>query len=223
MSFLSRLLRKQPERERSFGLDDLDIKLKPYLNFEGGFFIEAGANDGIIQSNTYYYEQFKKWRGILVEPIPEKSELCRKNRCHSIVENYALVPFDFKGDVVDMHYCNLMSLVKGAMKSDQADLDHINLGCEVQKIKTREITVPATTLTSLLDRHNIEKIDFFSLDVEGYELNVLKGLDLDRHRPNWMLIEARHREEIESHLRSYYELVATLSHHDVLFKALNPL
>ena len=41
----------------------------------------------------------------------------------------------------------------------------------------------------ILDEYNIKKIDFLSLDVEGYELNVLKGLNLNVNRPTYMLIE----------------------------------
>jgi hypothetical protein len=40
----------------TYSLHDLDDKLLKYLNFENGFFIEAGANDGLSQSNTALYE-----------------------------------------------------------------------------------------------------------------------------------------------------------------------
>lgn len=50
-------------------LNDLDSKLEKYLNFQNGFFIEVGGNDGYKQSNTYYLEKFLGWRGILVEAI----------------------------------------------------------------------------------------------------------------------------------------------------------
>ena len=52
-------------------LNDIDRKLEKYLDFEEGFFVEAGANDGFNQSNTYYLEKIKKWSGILIEPIPD--------------------------------------------------------------------------------------------------------------------------------------------------------
>ena len=41
-----------PLSRRSFALNDLDLKLKPYLGDGPGIFIEAGGNDGISQSNT---------------------------------------------------------------------------------------------------------------------------------------------------------------------------
>ena len=42
------------------GLNGLDDKLEKYLDYTNGFFIEAGGNDGFLQSNTYYLEKFKK-------------------------------------------------------------------------------------------------------------------------------------------------------------------
>jgi len=44
-------------------------------------------------------------------------------------------------------------------------------------------------LSLLLDELNITDVDFWSLDVEGFELPVLKGLDFERHRPKFILIE----------------------------------
>lgn len=105
-------------KEEYFALNQLDIKLKKYLNFRRGYFIEAGANDGVKQSNTLYFEKYKGWRGILIEPIPNLAKKCRINRPKCIVENCALVPFDFQETYIEMQYCNLMSLVKGAMKSE---------------------------------------------------------------------------------------------------------
>jgi hypothetical protein len=57
------------------------------------------------------------------------------------------------------------------------------------------------------------------LDVEGYELQVLRGLDLMKYRPRFMLIEARDREGFESFLGVRYRPLAELSCHDVLYQA----
>ncbi len=221
MSFFAKLqkLRQKFPRGESFSLNELDLKLKPYLDFERGYFIEAGANDGLAQSNTLFYEKFRQWTGLLIEPIPDLAAQCRLNRPRCAVENCALVPFHYPRQTIEMRYCNLMSLVKGAMKDEAADLDHIRRGCEVQKISTYQLTVPARTLTSLLDQHHPPAIDFLSLDVEGFELDVLKGMDFDKYTPKWMLVEARSRAEMESFLHPWYETVAQLSHHDVLFRS----
>jgi FkbM family methyltransferase len=208
-------------RKRSFALNQLDLKLLAYLDFKNGFYLEAGANDGISQSNTYYFERYRNWRGILIEPIPELAEKCKINRPGSIVENCALVPFDFKEEFIEMRFCGLMSLVKGAMKSEEDELKHLEKGLAVQKnIKeTYIVKVRARTLTSVLEQYGINDIDLFSLDVEGYELNVLKGLDFKRCRPNFILVEARFQDEIDTFLKPMYEPIAELSHHDKLYRS----
>ncbi|GGA22560.1 tetratricopeptide repeat protein [Okeania sp. KiyG1] len=104
---------------KSYALNQLDLKVTSYLTWENGFFIEAGANDGISQSNTLYFERYKNWQSILIEAIQELVEKCRINRSKSVVENYALVPFNYGQDYIKMYYCNLMSFVDGAMESEE--------------------------------------------------------------------------------------------------------
>lgn len=227
--FLSRLLgksdrKKQKARKRTKvkpALNDLDNLLAPYLDFDNGFFIECGANDGYAQSNTFYLESQKGWRGLLVEGIPTLYEKCVVNRPHSIVKNCALVSRDYTADTVTMHYCNLMSMVEGSMKSSDLQTEHLNAGLAVQKIdESYSVDVKALTLESVLDSlGEVPKIDFFSLDVEGYELEVLKGLNLARYRPTYILVEARFYDEISNFMSAnQYREVAKLTSHDYLFK-----
>lgn len=212
-----------PRRRRSYALNDLDLKLQPYLDFDGGFFIEAGANDGLSQSNTLYFERYRGWTGLLIEPVPELAARCRKNRPRCVVESVALTPCSFAGDRIQMQYCNLMSLVAGAMRTPEEEAEHLRQGCACQRIKSYALTVPTSPLSALLDRHGIRRVDLLSLDVEGYELPALQGIEFERHRPQWMLIETRYRQAIDDYLQPLYEPVAELSYHDVLYRCRQPV
>jgi FkbM family methyltransferase len=220
------MVRLQGERwnllpRRSFGLDQLDLKLAKYIRNRNGYFVETGGNDGIAQSNTLYFERYLGWRGLLIEPIPHLSEQCRRNRPRSHVEQKALVPFGYAQDTVGMTYCNLMSLVDGARGSAAADTAHLERGRKYLATEDRveQLSVPATTLTDVLERVGAHHIDLLSLDVEGYEPQVLDGLDFDRFRPDWILVEANDRDAIATRLGARYDLVDVLSHHDVLYRA----
>ena len=61
-------------------------------------------------------------------------------------------------------------------------------------------------------------IDFLSLDVEGAELDVLKGIDFDKFKFKYMIIECRDIDRLESFLINHrYRLVEKITHHDYLF------
>ena len=199
-------------------LNDIDTKMEKYIDYKNGFFIEVGANDGRRQSNTYYLEFKKHWTGLLVEAIPDLYKKCKRNRKHVDVYNYALVSPNYPKSTLLLHYANLMSIGENAMSSDCLQ-HHISEGLAVQGgISTYTIEVPVATLESILDKNPPPVIDFFSLDVEGAELEVLKGLNLKRYRPKFILVEVRNFNQVTSFLQDNgYEYIEPLSHHDYLY------
>jgi FkbM family methyltransferase len=203
-------------------LNGIDDKLAKYLAYSGGFFIEVGANDGFTQSNTYYLENFLGWSGILIEPIPNLFEQCCRTRKNSVVFNCALVSNEHNSKAISMRYANLMSLTEGAFADQSIENEHISTGLKVQNIdESYKIDVPARTLESVLDdvKDKPATIDFFSLDVEGYELNVLKGLNLEKYRPRYLLLEDLFNTyELHSYLAIYYSLVEMFTDHDYFYQ-----
>jgi len=208
-----------------YALDQLDEKMLEYLDYDNGVFVEAGANDGISQPNTCFYEREKNWTGLLVEPNPIMFQRCKINRPKSFVENYALVSENYEGntiqgDFLDTNYDSLVSSV-----TDVGDWDNVYLSGRRNYILNGDvnlITVETITLTKLLDKHGITNIDFFSLDVEGYEISVLNGLDFSRFRPKYMLIETANFSEIQEKIKEYmkeknYKFIKKLSGNDDLF------
>jgi FkbM family methyltransferase len=202
-------------------LHDMDRMLEPYLPFDGGFFVEAGANDGYLQSNTYYLEKFKSWKGILIEPIPELYELCLTERPNAKVFNCALVPEGHSEPTVHMTYAGLMSLVAGAQGSSEADHAHAEAGTLLGWDRNYEVQVPARTLTEVFEEAAPPEIDLLSLDVEGYEPEALAGLDLDRWAPLYLLIEAvdeERRRKVDDLVGEHYKRIDQLSPLDVLYR-----
>ena len=204
-------------------LNGLDDKLEKYLDFENGIFIEAGANDGVSQSNTYYLEFAKGWTGLLVEAVPDLARKCASVRKNAITENTALVDRNFRKPTLKLFYANLMTVAEGVWEESLIK-KHVQDGLEVQHIDASyEIEAPAATLRSLLEKHRFSHIDFFSLDVEGYEMKVLDGLDLDIFRPVYLLVESRTPEPLERFLTSKgYRFVETLSQWDYLYRRDEP-
>jgi len=149
--------------------EPFDLKLNKEIFFEkeNGFFIELGAYDGLTQSNTAFFEKTKNWTGILIEASRDRYEECVKNRPNSKCVNTACSATD-NASISFNHENGLMSKV----------VDDGVYSCD------------ASTLETILDNCEVDRnIDFLSLDVEGHELEVLKGLNLCKYRPNYMLIE----------------------------------
>jgi FkbM family methyltransferase len=197
-------------------LNDLDDKLTKYLNYKNGFFIEVGANDGYSQSNTYYLEKILGWRGILVEAIPDLYEKCKKERKKAMCYNFALVEDGFAGHSVEMNFAGVMGLMScvkdcyvGSHYTPSRNTD-----------ESYAVSVPARTLASILDEiiSCPFEIDFFSLDVEGYELNVLRGINLSKYKPKYILVETKRLDEVDSFLRDKkYTMREQLTYHDYLY------
>jgi FkbM family methyltransferase len=202
------------------GLDGLDVRLQPYVDFENGFFIEAGANDGFAQSNTYWLERFRGWNGILIEPMPILCERCRRERPRSTVYNYALVADNWRNTHVTMRVAGLMSFVDGALPvAVQAAHEQAAKRLKLLSDKAPCVRVPARSLNAILENHqNLPAIDLLSLDVEGFEKPVLEGFDLARYHPTWLLIETKDPSSLAPLLDPYYSQINQLSYHDFLFR-----
>jgi len=176
--------------------------LDDYLDFRNGYFVEAGANDGVSQSNTFFLGRRRGWCGILVEPIPELASIARRWRPDAIVENVCLVAPENSGHTMTILDLDLQSLTLSSNNA-QMQLESIRLPNDVRGAK-RLVASQAETLSGVLSRHGNPNVDFLSLDVEGYELEVLRGLDLQTHTPRYILIETKSPDAVLKYLEDYY-------------------
>lgn len=154
----------------------LDKKLDTIFEQKtGGFFIELGAHDGLFQSNTAFLEFSRGWTGVLIEPSKNVYDECVINRPNSKCFNCACVSSDYKDTYILGNFIGDPTSSADSRRQAPSFLFHVK----------------AATLTHILDSivPPIKEIDFLSLDVEGYELAVLGGLDFNKYRPKFMLIE----------------------------------
>ena len=175
---------------------ELAYKVASMINKKNGFYIEAGANNGIWQSNTLYLETELGWTGLLIEPNKHKFEECKKNRVNNLFYNCALVDFSYDKESIE-GYFNEVDYENSLMA--QVSVNNPEFSEEDPRWQDKlKVQVKARKLSNILDENNITEVDFFSLDVEGYELNVLNGIDFKRHAPRLICTEIRNKNNNQS-------------------------
>ena len=204
-------------------INNLDKKIESYVNFNNGYFVELGANDGISQSNSYYFEKYRGWKGVLVEPIPHNYLKCLKNRSKKTqVFCNACVSFDYKEKFVEIVYSNLMSTSLGLETDISNSKNHALLGKQFLEEDEDNFNFGAIAnqLNNILSKANAPKqIDFLSLDIEGAEIEVLKGINHNEYRFKFICIESRDIQKINNYLTiNNYLLIEQFSPIDYLFK-----
>lgn len=206
----------------------LDLRLIDAIEpSRNGYFVELGANDGVRQSNTYKLQRRYGWTGLLIEPSPQRFAECVLNRAFGNrpkVRCAACVPFGFSDRFVEIEEADLMSVAKGLEVPDKQAVEHADSGRIFLKDSAlrHSYGALARTLTGLLDEVKAPAaFDLLSLDVEGNELAVLLGLDIERYQPKWILVETRGAEIAEFLSKSGYQLHSVLadygSYSDLLF------
>ncbi|ESO06590.1 hypothetical protein HELRODRAFT_188408 [Helobdella robusta] len=154
------------------------------LKKKGGFFVEAGAYDGETASNTLFLEVERGWSGLLVEPDPYfYTQLVGKNRNVWSI-NACLSPFNYASKL----YLQESNGQLGKLQADKSS-----------KFVTEVPCFPFESLLLAIDR---KTVDFFSLDVEGGEVPILKTIKFDEFDIKTLAVEYRHGKTEE-----YYEVM----------------
>ena len=204
--------------EKYYGQHGEDFLLdKVFGGKKDGFYVEIGCLDGIEFSNTYFFEK-KGWKGICVEAHNDFISLLKTNRPNATVVHCAVGEKDV--DEVTF-YANKIGSLSTLDKTEEARWqEHYKSffhGFEEQKVKMR-------TLNTIFEEQKVPNIDFVSLDIEGYEIKALEGLNLKQFRPHIFIIEYKdeaHKSQLEDILiPAGYHMLAHLGCN--LFYGLNP-
>ena len=170
-----------------------------YANSSRHFYMEIGANDGVRESNSRFFDLCLGWAGLLVEPHPDNYK--RMERLRPNAHHLGVAPScDTTGGQVKFpahRYTNAVANEEGAT-----------------------LDIHCGPLSYYLDQIGIDHIDFWSLDVEGSELNILRTVDFDKVAIDVILAESANRLPEKQHLadevRAYlqqrgYLLLASVS------------
>ena len=172
-----------------------DINVLKFLNYKkNGFFIELGAVDGVNLSNTLLLENKYNWTGMLIEPDKNEYNKLITNRKNCICLNELVDEVsNLKKEFI---YNESEQMLSGIV--DTIDKERI------KNHNTKTVTLITITLTDLLNKYNAPNIiDFLSLDTEGSELDILKGIDFNKYKFRYMSIEHNWKEPARGNIRTF--------------------
>ena len=169
----------------SYAQNGEDIRVwRAFRQYEGQLtYVDVGANEPRHLSITASLSDLG-WRGLLIEADPVLAAELRAFRPHDVVVECAAS--DAPGTIT---FHTVPGTGLGTLNADEAQAAH------TRGFDTRELTVQARTLDDILGSElqfvaHDGQIHFMSIDVEGAEATVLNGLDLTKHRPWVLCIEA---------------------------------
>jgi FkbM family methyltransferase len=157
------------------------------------YFVEMGARNGLDDSNTLFYEETLGWRGLLVEAQPAFYEHLSRNRprahvLHGAIGRHSNCTF------------NDVRMANGMIEPGWSGLTPQNVpkGAALAPYPVR-----CYELAPVLRLLKMQRVDYFSLDVEGSELAVLESIDWGQVNIGVLGVEsyAAHDESIRTLLR----------------------
>ena len=163
--------------KRSYSQGSMDLVLKSiFNNKQNGVYIDVGCQHPIKNNNTYLL--FKKgWTGINIDLDRVNIDLFNYNRPNDFNFNIAISD---KIEELDLYYYH--------QKSPINTLD-VNVSKKQGSKIEKTIKIQTNTLTNIINKTTINDIDVLSIDVEGFELKVLKGLDFNKFKPKIIITE----------------------------------
>jgi FkbM family methyltransferase len=149
-----------------------------FKNKKNGLYLELGALDGVLYSNTKYFEDSHNWKGILIEPHPVKFELLKKNRPNNFLFNSLVSD---KHEMLEfLYFTEYLTQVSGVVNSlSQHHYDAYFNNNKFSHIPQEKILLQPKTLSEIINSTGIKHIDLLSLDVEGHEYEVLMSFNFD--------------------------------------------
>jgi len=205
--------------QRSQGGQDVEIYNRYFKNKCFGTFLEMGALNGEQFSNSWFFEKVLGWRGVCVEPNPITYGQLIQNRPLCIDVNAAVT--STKGTLKFMQVEGYSEALSGIVDAyDPQHIERIQKEIRENGGKSTIIDIPGIPLHDLLEQHHIDHVDFFSLDTEGSELLILKGIDWDRVSIDVIMVENNYdTDDVKQYMATLgYEMETKLGPDEVFVK-----
>jgi len=163
-----------------------------------GFYVDVGAGDPVALSVTKWFYDLG-WSGINIEPNRSLFKKLSADRSRDVNLDCGAGASRKSAQFMEMPIPELSSFDS-----------RVHARARGQKIFGTTRTVRVLPLTEILDQYAGERhIDFLKIDVEGWEREVLCGLDLEKYRPTVILVESTWPEtRIESQSEWEDDLIA---------------
>ncbi|KAK2151966.1 hypothetical protein LSH36_344g03039 [Paralvinella palmiformis] len=171
-----------------------------------GFFVECGAYDGESASNTFYLEKRLGWSGLLIESDYLVYTKLRAISRHSYTINACLGPTTHP-EMIEISSSAIGGgkLVYNGTYGEKDKRFGDRLGDMVP-------CFPLDTLLAAMDRRHV---DYLSLDVEGYELDILRSISWDKFIIDVISVEYVMLKEGKKALKDYMETIGYVTFDDI--------
>ena len=157
------------------------FRLYPALNNR---FLDVGAFDGIGFSNVrLLFEQ--GWSGICVEPVMKNYQKLESLYQGTNVITIRAAVTDYEGELK----LNVATIPWAQDWGSDVSSSSSDVLKRWPDYNWETETVPATTVNKILEKNNIAQVDFVSIDVEGHEMAVLRGFNVQKYEPFLLVVE----------------------------------
>ena len=165
-----------------------------------GYFVEIGANNGYIMSNTYLLEKNYGWKGICVEATPYKITELTNNRPNAICISNAV----YSESNLELDFTiNMFDILNVITEYAEIAVDFLNQSGEIIKVNTK-------CLTDILNENNApENIDYLSIDTEGSEFEILKAFNFKKYKFRIITVEHNNTTRSNDQIGKDYLLFKT--------------
>jgi FkbM family methyltransferase len=143
-------------------------------------FVDVGCNHPVKHNNSLFFERHMGFKVLAVDALPTHQPAWAEQRPQADLVITAVGSEEGTVEFEEVEHAgregDMFSSVRGASGKAQA-------------LGRRMRTVPITPLTQILQNRGLTSVGIMSIDIEGYEMHALQGIDFDAIQINAIILE----------------------------------